>query len=157
MPPGSGDIQITLGQNINIDASVIVSTPHNLSYIDVVKGIETFHNLKIPSICLIENMAYYMCPCCDNRENIFGNSKVKQIQTQFGIKNSFEIPLLKEISNLQNIGQPPILVLSEEHPFSKIYKTISGNIIKDLYQIDKSEYDKIIKYNKNTNEVIYIE
>lgn len=122
MPPGTGDIHITLGQEVKFDGAVIVTTPHDLSYIDVIKGIEMFDDLKIPTLSILENMSKYTCSCCGSTERIFGTSKIEQIKKQFGIVNSFEIPIYKTVSELSDKGLPPSIVLSEDHPFCSTFK-----------------------------------
>jgi ATP-binding protein involved in chromosome partitioning len=79
----------------------------------VIKGIEMFDNLKVPTISVIENMSYYMCTNCTTKHKIFGQGYTHTIKSNFGIKNSFEIPIMEEISLMSDSGTPFVLSLPD--------------------------------------------
>jgi Mrp family chromosome partitioning ATPase len=131
MPPGTGDVAITLCQEIKISAALIVTTPQKLAYVDVIKGIEMFDSLKVPTIGILENMSYFICDSCDKKHRIFGLGYTQQIVTQFGIKNSFEIPLMPEISQLSDQGAPAVLSLPEGVELVQRYLSIAKSVISE--------------------------
>lgn len=85
-----------------------------MSFVDVVKGIELFDNLKVPTIAVVENMSYYLCKNCSIKHKIYGIGYTKMLKDNFGIKNSFEIPIMEEISLMGDNGTPFVLALPEE-------------------------------------------
>lgn len=110
LPPGTGDIQLTLTQLIPITAAVIVTTPQQLSFVDVVKGIQMFDKLKVPTIAVVENMSYFICPDCASKHHLFGQGARQRIIDQYGIRNSFEMPVETELSRCGDGGIPFVLV-----------------------------------------------
>lgn len=89
MPPGTGDVQISLCQQVKFDGAVIVSTPQRLAFIDVIKGIEMFQDLRVSILGIVENMAYYECSKCGTKDQIFGKGYTKMMMEQFGIEVTF--------------------------------------------------------------------
>ncbi len=131
MPPGTGDVQLTLTQLIPLTAAIIVTTPQELSFVDVVKGIQMFDKLKVPTVAVVENMAYFACDDCGKKHYLFGTGVRQRLVDQFGIKNSFEIPLVPDVSRLSDAGTP-IVLEKPDHPVSDVFRRIAESAIAEI-------------------------
>ncbi len=98
MPPGTGDIQLTITQAVRISGAVIVTTRQTLSLVDVSRGILMFEKVDIPILGIIENMSYFICDQCQKRHYIFGGSQSTTLEERFGLPTLAQIPLLKELT-----------------------------------------------------------
>lgn len=134
LPPGTGDIQLTLLQLVPITAAVIVTTPQQISFVDVVKGIQMFDKLKVPTIAVVENMSYFVCPNCDSKHYIFGQGARQSLINQYGIESSFEIPLRDEIARFSDSGRPVVLA-EPDGPAAQIYLDITKAIVREVSKI----------------------
>lgn len=134
MPPGTGDIQLTLCQLLPLTAAIIVTTPQEISFVDVVKGIQMFDVLKVPTIAVIENMSYFICDSCETRHDIFGEGAMRRLVEQFGIRNSFEIPMVGDIARQSDVGVP--IVFSD--PVGMIagrYGEIAEAVVREVSKV----------------------
>ncbi len=106
LPPGTGDIQLTISQKINVAGAIIVSTPQDVALKDVIRAKKMFDKVNIPILGLIENMSYFECDGCDKRHEIFANGGAKETASNLGIKVLGEIPLVTEIRSAADQGEP---------------------------------------------------
>jgi len=107
MPPGTGDVPLSLGQLVNVDGAVIVSTPQDVALADVRKGIAAFHKLSIPTIGLVLNQSYFICPSCDTPHRLFGSSDAAM---GLGVELLGELPLTPGVSTGGDAGLPYALL-----------------------------------------------
>ena len=133
-PPGTGDIQLTLLQIIPITAAVIVTTPQELSFVDVVKGIQMFDKLKVPAIAVVENMSYFECETCSTKHHLFGQGARRKLVEQFGIANSFELPLVPDVSRLGDAGHP-ITVVQPGGRVALAFSAIGEAVVREVSRI----------------------
>lgn len=131
MPPGTGDIQITLSQKIDLDGIVIVSTPQDIALIDAVKGVNMFKKVNVPILGIVENMSYYLCEKCGHRADIFGHAGARKTAEEMGETFLGEIPLHLEIRENSDSGTP-IVFSKPESPHTKAYEEIAAKVKEEL-------------------------
>jgi ATP-binding protein involved in chromosome partitioning len=122
LPPGTGDVQLTLIQNAQVDGAVIVSTPQDVAFLDAKKAIGMFGTVKVPVLGIIENMSSFICPGCGKETQIFGHGGVKAAATRMGLPFLGEVPIDLAIRKGGDSGQP----LVAQHPDSPQTKVFQG-------------------------------
>jgi len=133
-PPGTGDIQLTLTQLIPLTAAIIVTTPQELSFVDVVKGIQMFDKLKVPTVAVVENMSYFVCPNCQAKHYLFGQGARRKLVEQFGIRNSIEIPLDPVVSTCGDSGRPLVLT-DPDGSLAAIYQELADAAVREISKL----------------------
>ncbi len=116
LPPGTGDIQLTLVQTIPLTGAVIVTTPQDISLADARKGYVMFEKVQVPVLGLIENMSYYVCSHCGQREEIFDNGGGRRAAEELGIPFLGDIPIVTKIRRSGDIGHPIVLDTDPQGP-----------------------------------------
>ena len=132
MPPGTGDILITLSQRVEFSGIVIVSTPQDIALIDAIKGVNMFKKTGVPILGIVENMSYYICPHCGERADIFGHEGAQATARNLGVPFLGEIPLLPAIRRGADMGAP-IVVSRPQDACSLAYDEIAQKIIAQLF------------------------
>ena len=131
MPPGTGDAQLTLAQNVPLKGAIIISTPQDLSLIDARRGLAMFRKVNVPVLGIVENMSYFQCPQCGTRSDIFGHGGARLEAERLGVPFLGEIPLHMSIRATSDSGTP--LVDSEpDGPHAAIYRAIGAKVRDQL-------------------------
>ena len=134
MPPGTGDIQLTLAQRIPVTGAVIVTTPQNVALMDATKGIELFNRVQIPIMGVVENMSTHICSNCGFEEPIFGTGGGDKLSEQYDIPLLGRLPLNVEIRENVDAGKPSVLV---EDSAADSYMLIAEKIVAALPKAEK--------------------
>jgi ATP-binding protein involved in chromosome partitioning len=131
MPPGTGDAQLTLAQNVPLKGAVIVSTPQDLSLIDARRGLAMFKKVNVPVLGIVENMSYFQCPHCGTQSDIFGHGGARHEAERLGVPFLGEIPLHMSIRTTSDSGTP--VVESEPNgSHAAIYRAIGAKVRDQL-------------------------
>ena len=113
MPPGTGDIQLTLSQQVSVGGAVVVTTPQNIALSDARKGIEMFAKVDIPILGIVENMSYFKCGECGTRHSIFDSQGGRRVAREYNTRLLGEFPLDPTLRELTDAGNPPVASQSE--------------------------------------------
>lgn len=127
LPPGTGDVQLTLVQQVPLAGAVIVTTPQEVSILDVERGIAMFNQVNTPVLGVVENMSYYLCPSCGEREALFGSGGGERVAASFGVPLLAQIPLVPDVRASGDAGAP-IVAAEPEHPVSLIFRHLAGKV-----------------------------
>jgi ATP-binding protein involved in chromosome partitioning len=127
LPPGTGDVQLTITQQIELAGAVVVSTPQALSLKDSVRGIRMFEKVDVPILGMIQNMSLYKCSCCGHEEHVFGKNGVRDACDQLGLKFLGDIPLQSQIANDADVGKPTV-VAEPESSRAKTFMQLATDI-----------------------------
>jgi len=133
MPPGTGDTQLTLAQNVPLAGAVIVSTPQDLALIDARKGLAMFQKVDVPILGIVENMSHFVCPHCGERSDVFGTGGARQEAERLGAPFLGEIPLHMAIRERSDSGTP-IVVADPDSPQARGYFTVAEGVMAGLGQ-----------------------
>jgi len=127
MPPGTGDIQLTLSQKVPVTGAVIVTTPQDIALLDARKGLKMFEKVGIPIIGVVENMSTHICSNCGHNEAIFGHGGGEKMCKDFGVDFLGALPLTMSIREQTDSGRPTV-VADPDGPVAKVYKEIARKV-----------------------------
>jgi ATP-binding protein involved in chromosome partitioning len=127
MPPGTGDAQLTMAQQVPLKGAVIVSTPQDLALIDARRGIAMFRRVNVPVLGIVENMSYFLCPHCGGRSDIFGHGGARAEAERLGVPFLGEVPLDMEIREKSDSGLP-VVATRPDGPHAQIYRDIATRV-----------------------------
>jgi ATP-binding protein involved in chromosome partitioning len=131
MPPGTGDAQLTMAQQVPLKGAVIVSTPQDLALMDARRGVAMFKRVNVPVLGVIENMSYFQCPQCGTRSDIFGHGGARHEAERLGVPFLGEVPLHMAIRETSDSGLP-LVATEPDGVYAKIYRDIATKVRDQL-------------------------
>jgi ATP-binding protein involved in chromosome partitioning len=131
MPPGTGDAQLTMAQQVPLKGAVIVSTPQDLALIDARRGVAMFKRVNVPVLGIVENMSYFLCPNCGTRSDIFGYAGARKEAERQGVPFLGEVPLHMTIREKSDSGLP-VVATEPDGVHAKIYREIAAKVLEQI-------------------------
>jgi len=142
LPPGTGDIQLTLAQKVPVTGAVIVTTPQDIALIDARKGLKMFEKVGIPILGVVENMSFHVCPKCGHESHIFGTGGAEKMCRDYGTELLGQLPLDEAIRSQADSGKPSV-VSDPDGPVAEIYRRIARRC---AVKIAESQRDMTSKF-----------
>jgi ATP-binding protein involved in chromosome partitioning len=131
MPPGTGDAQLTMAQQVPLKGAVIVSTPQDLALIDARRGVAMFKRVNVPVLGVVENMSYFLCPECGTRSDIFSHGGARHEAERLGVPFLGEVPLHMTIREKSDAGLP-VVATEPDGQHAKIYRDIAAKVLEQI-------------------------
>lgn len=131
LPPGTGDIQLTLAQKIPVAGAVIVTTPQDVATLDAKKALKMFAKVEVPVLGLVENMAVHVCTQCGHAEHIFGQGGGERMAATYGVPLLGSLPLEADIRQQGDAGTP-IVAAAPESGAAQAYRALASNVVAEL-------------------------
>ena len=138
LPPGTGDIQLTISQKVPVTAALIVTTPQDIALADARKGISMFQKVSIPVLGVVENMSMHICSNCGHQEAIFGSGGGEKLAQETGVKLLGQLPLDIKIRELSDSGIPPVEA-DVDGDIAKVYRDLARTTAASLLSLEKNE------------------
>jgi ATP-binding protein involved in chromosome partitioning len=142
LPPGTGDIQLTLAQKVPVTGAIIVTTPQDIALIDARKGLKMFEKVGIPILGIVENMSFHICPKCGHESHIFGSGGAERMAKDYGTELLGQLPLDEAIRSQADSGKPTV-VSEPDGPIAAIYKKIAR---RAAVKVAESQRDMTSKF-----------
>ena len=131
LPPGTGDVQLSLTQSVPLAGALLVTTPQEAALMDVDRGLTMFQGAKVPVLGIVENMSYYLCGKCSKKHRIFGEGGAARIAQREGIPMLGELPLDPVVPSDLGRGEP-LMVRRGDHPAAEIFRQVAGRLVAEL-------------------------
>jgi ATP-binding protein involved in chromosome partitioning len=149
LPPGTGDIQLTMAQKIPVSGAIIVTTPQDIALLDARKAIAMFRKVNVPVLGVVENMSVHVCSQCGHSEAIFGSGGGERLAQQYEVELLGSLPLDMRIREQADGGKPTVIA-EPESKLSQTYRSIAQKATEKLAQIKKraSKFPKIVVENR---------
>jgi len=132
MPPGTGDIQLTLAQSVPVTGALVVTTPQDIALLDAMKGIVMFEKVKVPVLGIIENMSMHICSQCGHHEAIFGTGGAQKLAEKYRCELLAQMPLHISLREDLDRGEPTV-VANPDSEFTAIYRQLAARVAAQLY------------------------
>jgi ATP-binding protein involved in chromosome partitioning len=149
LPPGTGDIQLTLAQKVPVTGAVIVTTPQDIALIDARKGLKMFEKVGIPILGVVENMSFHVCPKCGHESHIFGSGGAERMSRDYGTELLGQLPLDESIRSQADSGKPTV-VSEPDGKVAEIYRRIARRCAVKIAELQRdmtSKFPNIVVQN----------
>eukprot|EP01006_Ploeotia_vitrea_P053745 TRINITY_DN67817_c4_g1_i2.p1 TRINITY_DN67817_c4_g1~~TRINITY_DN67817_c4_g1_i2.p1 ORF type:complete len:229 (-),score=11.80 TRINITY_DN67817_c4_g1_i2:149-835(-) len=139
MPPGTGDLPLTVAQRVSLDGAVVVSTPQQVAIADTVKGMDMLRTLNVPILGMVENMSHWICSKCGNEEKLFGEGGVDTTCKDFNVPLLGRIPFHPDVLMSSDDGTPVTITRDPDDPLAKPYFDLAQAVLDELSRKKQEE------------------